>query len=253
MRGPGTFRATWDNIEETLERTTARVGIIATAVHARLRDERLQVLDLIALATKLRRGFGDQERISLSISLYFGPPGDPLLLTTEETAELMKGLEDAEFPTRVLLTAHYAHKWPDIRKSIGWTDAQIQFDVPTGLAVMQRGSLMAVLFNLTPSDQLGIRVSNEGEVYLGCNHLVLGDDAKTFSLGNLQQDQLEDIASRVVRDEGWLADSLRLLPVGCAVCQEWRSCHGGDRLSGMYFDSKPADPYCAILKRGEPW
>ncbi|MCH8851367.1 MAG: radical SAM protein [Planctomycetes bacterium] len=250
MRGPGTFGATWRNMEEVLERTDCRVGVIATAVHARLADGRRQIFDLIALARRLQSAFGSGNRISLSISLYYGPPGDPLLLRPQDIAELMSGLEDVAFPTRVLFSANYAHQWTEVRQAIGWTNAQMQFDVGTGLAVMQRAKLMAILFNLTPSDQLGIRVSNEGEVYLGCNHLVLGDDAKTFSLGNLKRDQLEEIARRVVRNETIWGDCLGLLPADCAVCDQWDDCRGGDRLSGVYFDRKPADPYCEILKRG---
>ncbi len=252
MRGPGTFGATWRNIEEVLEQTDSRVGVIATAVHARLADDRRQIFDLIALARRLKSAFGSESRISLSISLYYGPPGDPLLLHPQDIAELMRGLEEAAFPTRVLLTANYAHAWPAVCEAIGWGDTTLQFDVPTGQAVVQRGSLMAVLFNLAQSDQLGIRVSNEGDVYLGCNHLVLGDDATMFSLGNLKRDQLEEIACRVVRDETIWGDRLALLPAGCAACDRWEDCQGGDRLSGMYFERKPADPYCGSLKQGVP-
>lgn len=252
MRGPGTFGATWRNIEEVLERTDSRIGVIATAVHARLGDDRRQVFDLIALARRLQSAFGSGNRISLTISLYYGPPGDPLLLRPQDIAELMRGLEQTAFPTRILLTANYAYAWPAVCEAIGWGDAKLQFDVPTGQAVVQRGSLMAILFNLTQSDQLGIRVSNEGEVYLGCNHLVLGDDATMFSLGNLKRDQLEEIAHRVVRDENIWGDRLGLLPAECAMCDQWEDCRGGDRLSGMYFDHAPADPYCGLLRQGVP-
>ena len=80
----------------------------------------------------------------------------------------------------------------------------------------------------------------------------LGDDATMFSLGNLKQDQLEEIARGVARNEFSLADHLGLLPDGCAACGQWEDCRGGDRLSGVYFDRQPADPYCGLLKQGVP-
>ncbi len=249
MRGAGTFRRTWQNIEHALRHPEPNIGIIATAVRAELQNSKPQYESLLALARRLSTEFGVNERLSLTISLYFGDPNDPMLLGSEEIARLITGLTEISFPTRVLFTANYAHLWPGVRRRLGWDHVEIEYDSTTGYPFLRRGHIQAILFNLTQTYQLSLRMSNEGKLFLGCNHLVLGDRASELSVADLSNEELDSAAERVWQDKIPIMNSLAFVPSDCLSCSHWESCRGGDRLSGLYFDGLPADPYCDLVRR----
>ena len=247
MRGRGSFRKTWNNLSALHERYPNRIGIIATAVHGSLPDGRDQHSDIVALARRLRDRFGTDGRLSLSLSLYYDSPDHPMLLDADDIIALMRNLQDTGFPTRVLVTANYAHLWPAVRAGIGWENLPIEYDARTGIPLVKSGSLSAVLFNLTETPQLGIRISNEGLVYVGCNHLALGDRAAPHCIGDLAEESLVDVIDRIANNTQPLISTLAEPPSFCQECDNWPLCRGGDRLSGVYFCGRPLDPYCPLV------
>jgi MoaA/NifB/PqqE/SkfB family radical SAM enzyme len=246
MRGRGTFATTWASIEEVLRRTDRRVGLIATAVNATLDDGRRQVDAIGGLLRYLEKTVGAHARLSLTVSLYYGAPNDPLRLGEEEITDLVTRLAESPVSTRVLYTTHYAHTWAAVAQRLGWTNRRVTFDRASGIPFVQEGALRVMLLSLTRTQQLVVRVSNDGHVFLGCNHLVLGDDAPRFRLGGLDSTPLASLVERAAREDPSLSlmRDLGGMPEDCLRCPDFGVCRGGDRLSGLFFTGHPADPYC---------
>ncbi len=248
MRGAGTFRRTWANLEGILASSyPVSIGLIATAVHATLAGGQRQTDDIVRLARRMQREFGQNARISLSVSLYYGPPGDPFLLTAEDLYVLIDAIAAVDADTRILLTANYAHLWPDICRRLGWDSQRVAFDVATGIPVLERGRLRVLLFNLSHTLQLALRLSNDGLVFLGCNHLSLGERGPLVAVGDLRQDDLVSLGAHLLARGHQAINSLDWVPEDCLRCPEWSACRAGDRLSGLYLDGVPADPYCTKI------
>ncbi len=249
MRGLGVFCQVWKNVEMIIDRSNTKVGVIATAVHSRLPDGRPQNEGILALARQLHDTFGDNDQISLTISLYYGEPSDPLLLDAEEISYLMRELGEIDFPSRVLFVANYAHIWPQVCERLGWDHLPVLYDPATGYPIVARGNLQAVLFNQRESPQYLLRISNDGLIFLSCDHLTLSGDVSGHSIGNLRHESLGEITRRVLVGEVQLMRALRQVPRDCVQCAQWNDCRGGDRLSGLYFDGVPSDPYCTSIER----
>jgi radical SAM protein with 4Fe4S-binding SPASM domain len=244
MRGPGMFDKTWNNIEEVLATTDCKVGLIATAVKSSLNDDRPQYSDIVNLARLLEKRFGANDRISLSVSLYYGWPDDPMLLDAVEITGLAKGLSEVEFPTRILFTANYAHAFPSVARYFGISDHPLEFDVPTGIPLLRLGNMDFILFNLIQAPQVAIRLSNDGDVFLGCNHLVLGDDANGYRIASLDDEEFFEVTRRLKCESVPLMQQSLQLHQTCTSCEEFALCGGGDRLSGIYFNGRNEDPLC---------
>ena len=120
---------------------------------------------------------------------------------------------------------------------------------PTLYPIVTRGNLQAVLFNQHKSPQYLLRISNDGLVFLSCDHLTLSGDVSGYGIGNLRHESLDAITRRVLAGEAPLMRALRQVPRDCVQCTQWNDCRGGDRLSGLYFDGVPSDPYCTSIER----
>jgi hypothetical protein len=247
MRGEGTYERTWNRIEAVLERTDSRVGIIATAVRGEVEPGVQQFEQIGQLAREVVTRCGNTGRTVLTLSLYFGEPGDPMLLHADDLADLVKTLSDTECPSRVLFTANYAHQWPGVSRLLGLTDRDLRFDESTGFPVIQYGSVNLILFNLTEVPQVSARVSNDGLVFLGCNHLVLGDEAASHAVGDITKEPLADILCRLTEGSHDVYKHFHDPAEACRKCPDFSSCQAGDRLSGLLFDGKPLDPYCGRI------
>jgi pyruvate-formate lyase-activating enzyme len=244
MRGQGTFAGTWKNIERLAAFGAPRIGIIATAVRGFLPDGTPQRNDLVALAKRLQTRFGSSGQVSLTISLYYGAPGDVMLLNADDIVALVTSLGEIDFPTRVLFTAQYSHLLGDVLRRIGRTACGLQFDDRTNLPILEFGNVRMILFNLTPTQQWGVRVSNEGKVFLGCNHLVLGSRAHDYAVADLRVTSLDQVIEEISSGRSAFLEGMWDEPAGCDVCPDEPLCRGGDRLSGKYFIGGPSDPYC---------
>ena len=206
---------------------------------------RTQISDLIALAQEFATGFGLSKRLTLSISLYYGPPDDPLLLNASQLIRLIEGLSGLSLRTKILFTSHYAHKWAEVRATLGLDRGMIRSDPRTHIPLLPVGNCEIVLFNLSDEPQVAMRVSNEGLTYLGCNHLTLGDRASDFAIDDLRTTTLTEAAHRIVTCEPDQLAQLRDAPEICSTCTDWEDCRGGDRLSGVFFNERPLDPLCS--------
>ena len=238
MRGPGRFERTWDNIKEVLTTTQCNIGVISTAVKARLQNGQPQFMNIADLAQILAIEYGKSgknHQISLSVSLYYGRPDDHMLVGAEEIASLALCLSEIDFPSRLLVTANYSSVFPEVVRKLGIKEYPMEFDLETGIPVMRFGNTSFILFNLVKTPQLGLRIANNGGVYLGCNHLVLGDDAELFKIADLNHDDLQEIVIQLQMME---------LPSDCQRCSDFTLCGGGDRISGVYFNDRSADPFC---------
>lgn len=244
MRGPGTFEKTWKNIKEVLATTQCNIGLIATAVKATLQDGQPQFTNIADLAQMLAMEYGKNRRISLSVSLYYGWPDDPMLLDVNEIASLALCLSEIDFPTRLLVTANYSSVFPKVVRKLGIKEYPMEFDLETGIPMMRFGNTSFILFNLVETPQLGLRIANNGGVYLGCNHLVLGDDAEPFKIADLNHDDLQETVVRLQNHEVDLFNRMMELPSDCHRCSDFTLCGGGDRISGVYFNDRSADPFC---------
>lgn len=251
MRGPGTFERTWANLEQVVANSKVKVGIIATAVNALTCEGRVQIADIVGLAAHLAARFGMSDSISLSISLYYGPPGDRLLLHANQVIRLIEGLSTIQFRSRILLTSNYSYQWPAIKRRFDLDAADIRLDDKTRLPLATVGNTAIVLFNLSDASQIAVRVSNDGLTYLGCNHLVLGDEAHRFAVDDLAECSLEDSSERMLFLDHPVIAPLRRPPKACTSCSDWEDCRGGDRLSGIYFRERPEDPRCERLPGSE--
>jgi radical SAM protein with 4Fe4S-binding SPASM domain len=247
MRGPGRFKKTWANIKEVLEKTECNIGLIATAVHATLQNGQSQIAEIVELAQLLASEYGINKRISLSVSLYYGWPDDPMLLNAGEIADLARSLSEISFPSRLLITANYSSVFPEVASLLGIKERRPEFDQETGLPVMRFGNTSFILFNLSPTLQLGLRIANHGGVYLGCNHLVLGDRAERFKVADLRHDDLQETVARLLNNEVELFNQVMRLPMDCQECSGLSLCGGGDSVSGVYFNGQPADPFCGNI------
>ena len=188
--------------------------------------------------------YGKNRRISLSVSLYYGRPDDPMLLGAEEIASLALCLSEIDFPTRLLVTANYSSVFPKVVRKLGIKEYPMEFDLETGIPMMRFGNTSFILFNLVETPQLGLRIANNGGVYLGCNHLVLGDDAEPFKIADLNHDDLQETVVRLQNHEVDLFNRMMELPSDCHRCSDFTLCGGGDRISGVYFNDRSADPFC---------
>ena len=247
MRGPGRFERTWDNIKEVLTTTQCNVGLISTAVKATLQNGQPQFMNIADLAQMLAMEYGKNgknHQISLSVSLYYGRPDDPMLLGAEEIASLALCLSEIDFPSRLLVTANYSSVFPEVVRKLGIKECRLEFDPDTCLPVMRFGNTSFVIFNLVKTPQVGLRIANHGSVYLGCNHLVLGDKAEPFKIADLNHDNLQEVVVQLQNHEVDLLNQIMQLPTDCHNCPDFALCGGGDRISGVYFNDRPADPFC---------
>lgn len=244
MRGEGTFGRSLAAVDEVLAGSYGRVGVTATAVHGMVASGRQQVEDVVELAGFLGQRYGGNERLSLSVSLYYGPPGDPLLLGEKDLFVLIRGMLSSAIPCRILWTAQYARLWGTIAREFGWSDATPRYDDPTGVPVLQIGELSILLFNLTPCSQDLFRISNDGLAFLGCGHLTLGDDAAQYAIANLEEASIQEALRRIATASTWIQERLANLPRSCASCPDLSFCRGGDGISGLLHTQNPVDPYC---------
>jgi len=241
MRGKGTFAKTFATVQK-LEAEGFFVSIIATAVNASG-----QTQSIVNLAKRLNR---EKIKAPLSISLYYGPPGDPLRLKAETISNLVSKLAKVPHESRVLYTAQYACEFAEVRDRLNINGSPIIEDRETAIPVLRLGDhLRILLFQETKVPQYGIRVSNDGLVYLGCNHLTLGKAASKFAVGKYTE--LEAIC-RELQNDDIQSPKLRSyleteLPLGCSTCSALSICRGGDRQSGIYHTGKAVDPYCGLL------
>lgn len=241
MRGKGTFAKTFTAVQK-LEAEGFFVSIIATAVNASG-----QIQSIVDLAKRLNR---EKIKAPLSISLYYGSPGDPLRLKAETISNLVSKLAKIPHESRVLYTAHYACEFAEVKDRLNINGNPTIEDPETAIPVLRFGDhLRILLFQETRIPQYGIRVSNDGLVYLGCNHLTLGKAASKFAVGKhaeleaiCQELQNNDIQSPKLRS--YLETEL---PLGCSNCAALSVCRGGDKQSGIYHTGKAADPYCGLL------
>jgi hypothetical protein len=167
-----------------------------------------------------------------------------MLLYPEDIAALVRTLAATGCPSRVLVTSNYAHQWPEVAEQLKLSVSRIRYDDATGLPVVRFGSVNVILFNLTQVPQVSARVSNDGLVFLGCNHLVLGDDAKRHAVGDLATQSLTTIFSELTSGQHPIYAEFREAPVECDRCPVVDACRAGDRLSGLLFDIGAVDPYC---------
>lgn len=249
MRGDGNYEKTWDRIEAVLARTNSRVGIIATAVRGEVAPGLQQYEQIGALADEIVQRCGKSGRVVLGISLYFGTVGDPMLLHPEDIAGLVRTLASTGCPSRVVVAANYAHQWPDVAADLGCAPSDIAYDEATGLPVVRYGCVNIILFNLTQVPQVSARVSNDGLVYFGCNHLVLGDDAVHHAIGDLAEQSLGSVLESIVTGQHPIYDEFRDVPSPCVDCPVFAECRSGDRLSGLLFDMGAVDPHCPRITR----
>jgi MoaA/NifB/PqqE/SkfB family radical SAM enzyme len=252
MRGSGTYERTWERIGAVLDRTASRVGIIATAVRGEVEPGVQQYEQIGELADEIVTRCGTSGRVVLTLSLYFGPVADPMLLRPDDIAGLVRTLSATGCPSRVLFTANYAHQWPEVAAQLGLTNSEVRYDAGTGLPVVQFGSVNLILFNLTEVPQISARVSNDGLVFVGCNHLVLGDAAASHAVGDLGAEPLRGILERLSNGQHAIYDHFRDPPAACGHCPVFAACRAGDRLSGLLFDMGAVDPYCTRIKRSPP-
>lgn len=248
MRGVGTYDQTWDRIQAILSRTSSRVGLIATAVAGSTSDGERQVDSVIALANEIVARCGPGGRVVLATSLYFGAPEDPMLLRPGDISDLIKGLAASGCPSRVLLTANYAHQWGEIARTLGLDGKAVHYDVATALPVVAIGCTTIIPFNLSQVPQISARISNDGLVFLGCNHLTLGDEAANHAIADLSHEGLGAVLKQLADGSRPIFDALSAVPVTCSVCPDFEVCRGGDRLSGSYFRSASADPFCSLVR-----
>lgn len=248
MRGAGTFQKAWENIHKVLEYTDSKIGLIATAVHARLNRGERQLGDIVALANLLAQEFGLSDRISLSISLYYGKPDDKFILTKEDVVWLARSLSKIDFKTRILVTSNYASYMPFVFSTLALDANAINYDKHTGIAVLPYGNLDFLLFNLSAVEQYCIRISHEGNLFLGCDHLVLGEDARRWRLGSLESRRFSHFVNEVQRHETGLHEQLGCIPDVCRDCEGLSLCGAGDRLSGLYFREEGVDPFCERVR-----
>ncbi|MEW8437665.1 MAG: radical SAM protein [Candidatus Thiodiazotropha taylori] len=244
MRGENSFDRIWNRLGDILCNSDSLVGIISTAVHATLPDGRTQWQGIVRLAHQLRDEFPFAERLSLSISLYYGHPTDPLLLRPEDLTAILAELNTVDFPIRVLWTANYAHLLPTVLRQLNWDLSNLEYDADTGLPILRYGNLLLILFNLSPVQQQAFRIANDGSIYLGCNHLSLGEKANQYSLGTLETIDFADKTG----DSRTASTALQAAPrTTCGSCADWLVCRGGDVQSGTYFRGRAQDPYCPLL------
>lgn len=255
MRGDGTYERTWKRIEAVLARTASRVGIIATAVRGEVAPGVQQYEQIGELAEEIVARCGTSGRVVLTLSLYFGPVADPMLLHPEDIAGLVRTLAATGCPSRVVVAANYAHQWPEVAEDLGLSNSDILYDEATALPVIKFGSVNLILFNLTEVPQISARVSNDGLVFLGCNHLVLGEAAAGRAIGDLANEPLGGILERLSDGRHAIYDHFREHTSACGRCPVFDSCRGGDRLSGLLFDMGSVDPYCARIhgSAARPW
>ncbi|WP_189993209.1 radical SAM protein [Thalassobaculum fulvum] len=244
MRGEGTYDRTWDRIGAILTRTDRRIGLIATAIHGRLDNGKRQTDTLVSLAKEIVERCGADGRVVLATSLYYGPPDDPMLLQPADLIDLISGLSTSGCPSRVLLTANYAHQWPQVSRALGIQSTPEDFDTMTGLPVVRFGSVTVILFNLSQVPQVSARISNDGLVFLGCNHLTLGDAAADHAIADLSREPLTGVLEQLADGSRPVYAKFQAIPAACDSCPDLGICNAGDRLSGTYFQRGAIDPFC---------
>ncbi|MCZ6654708.1 MAG: radical SAM protein [Planctomycetota bacterium] len=249
MRGPGTYKQTWDRIRFIAANYPNRIGIIATAVHSNTLSGHPQYIDLLDLASEIGTSFSNEGRVVLTISLYFGRPDDPMRLTIDDLLNIITGLRAADCPSRVLITSAYSHLWPAVARELKIRTKNVEFDESMGLPLVKLGNVTLILFNLTDVPQISIRVSNDGLIYLGCNHLVLGDRAEDYAIASLADSSFIDVVGGLVDGTNPVFEKFRDTPEDCLACEDFDLCRAGDRVAGMYFGGSCVDPYCPLISR----
>ncbi|MEW5911305.1 MAG: radical SAM protein [Thermodesulfobacteriota bacterium] len=250
MRGEGRFEATWKTLSHLAKCEGTKIGVIATAVNSYLPDRRWQPNAILSLAKQMNEEYGHSASISLSISLYYGQPHDPLLLTKQHLEFLIEGLLGYDLPIIFLLTAHYSHMWGEIIRDLKLNIDTLEYEINTGVPVLQVANMRLIPFNMFENQAQTIRVSNQGKVYVGCNHLSWDDQTElAYQIGDLKQEPFEYVLRQFVNRLHPVARQLDKVPYICSRCEHWESCRGGDRISGLYYYGVAKDPYCPILNK----
>jgi pyruvate-formate lyase-activating enzyme len=239
-RGSGTFERTMTTVRQ-LAQVGKRVGIIATAYRGTLPDGRTQVEAIGALARLLKQEFGESGNVSLSVSLYYGKPGDPMLLTEEDLKHLLSEVCSSGMSTRILWTSLYG---PHAHVLLKEVPGELRTDAATAIPYLQDGTVLHLLFNAGQTPLVVLRVGHAGDVFVGCNHLTWQKENRVrFPVGNVLTASLGEILDKVALGKTWLD----LSPdARCFGCERFGLCRGGDTLSGQYAGQK-GDPYCSLL------
>jgi radical SAM protein with 4Fe4S-binding SPASM domain len=248
MRGPGSYDRTKSAIKILLARKARRIGIISTAVNSTLPDGRRQGDSIVDLAQELSREYGGLGNLLLSISLYYGPPGDPFLLSADQISGLINCLHGLDLPALVLIPSHYSHLWKEAVVGLNFSLPEPGYDAELTMPVMDVDNLRILVPHQAVSQLALFRVANDGSVYMGCNHLSWDEKAtRPYVLGNVRSTPIQEIIRRFT-GPGGLESYLQAAKFAvCRDCKDWPFCQGGDKISGLYYHGKAVDPYCGKL------
>jgi sulfatase maturation enzyme AslB (radical SAM superfamily) len=249
MRGLGTYDRAKNAINILLSRKARRIGIISTAVNSTLTDGRQQINSIEALAQELSWEYGGLDNLFLSISLYYGHPGDPLLLGAGQISGLINCLHRLALPVLVLIPPHYSHLWKEVAAGLNFSLPEPGYDAELTMPVLDVDNLRILVPQQAVSQLALFRVANDGNVYSGCNHLSWDEKATMpYALGNVRSTPIQEITGRFMKPGGLGSDLISVTNPVCRDCIDWPLCQGGDKITGLYYQGKAMDPYCAKLK-----
>lgn len=196
-RGAGTFDAAFKTVR-ALSVQGKTVCVVSSVMAADLTDGRRQIDGVIALAHFLSSEFGGG--VSLSISLYYGRPGDPMILGEGELRRLVDGLLGLRMTVRILWTALYSALAEAV---VG--NQEVTFDQNTGVPVVADTNLLHLVFHRACAPLVALRVGHDGLVYVGCNHLTYPEGVRPYlAVGNVLSEPVPVIAERFLAGESWL-------------------------------------------------
>ncbi|MCF8113591.1 MAG: radical SAM protein [Desulfotignum sp.] len=248
MRGPGSYDSVNNGIDILIQNKAKLIGIIATAVNSILPDGRPQIDAIYSLAETLSQKYGNTAHLFLSISMYYGQPKDPFLLTAEQIAKLINNLYAIGFPAIIQIPAHYSHLWEEIEAAICFDLPKIGYDTQLAMPIISAQNLRILLPNQSLSQLAVYRVSNNGNVFAGCNHLSWNSYSnEKYCLGSIRNQPLESIINDFNDSSNLQMLGLSETEAVCDTCERYPTCRGGDKISGLYFNGKAKDPYCPKL------
>jgi Radical SAM superfamily len=245
IRGARTFDKTWQRLVATYEaHPRPRFGAVATAM--RTGPAGSNIASVLDLAARLKAQFGSDGRMALAVSLYAGGPADPMRLRATDLVQLLDGLANRGFPSRVLYSANYSHMWTEVARELEIPPVAPEIDAATGIPVIKHDDLRILMFNQTQRGQYFVRLGNDGNAYLGCGHLSL-QTRENFRISTIEPTGLIPAIETVVSGSAPMIQILSRTAPACHQCPEWDGCRGGDRQSGLFYLGAANDPYCKRL------
>ena len=242
IRGKGMFERAIKALDNSLKGDFKHVGIISTATHINY----MGIPPLIKMLVDKYHEYVDSGKLRFSIGMYYGLPGDPLILSNSDIISLIHELMQIGVPIRWIFFPNYLSELPEIFSKLDFRMEDIKYCRNTGFGVIKKNNIYFVLLNHMRGNLFVPRISTDGYLFISCTHLLFEENVSKFAIGDITRESIGDIINKFFSNTPYKYSKLFQEPQYCKEnCPYYELCRGGDRLMGLYLgDMDALDPYC---------